>query len=186
MSSNSSGCRWSASMPAMPRRRWLARSTRPIVTTPSAWPSWCAWAGTARSRSRATAATMSGQCCGRVPCWCAAAATSRIKSAACLRFFGLRVGKTGRKGFARRVAELLEAQPELEALVGALLKVRETIVEQIATLDAGLLRIAKGSATIRRLMSVPGSVRSRRWHLHQRSTTPPGSERRPVSALTSG
>jgi transposase len=73
-----------------------------------------------------------------------------------LKIFGLRVGKTGRKGFTRRVAELLEAQPELEAVVGALLKVRETIVEQIATLDAGLLRIAKGSATIRRLMSVPG------------------------------
>jgi hypothetical protein len=36
------------------------------------------------------------------------------------------------------MAELLEKQPELEALVAALLKVRETIVEQIATLDAGL------------------------------------------------
>jgi transposase len=34
--------------------------------------------------------------------------------------------------------------------------VRETIVEQIATLDAGLQRIAKGGATIRRLMIVPG------------------------------
>jgi transposase len=54
------------------------------------------------------------------------------------------------------VAELLEAQPELETLVAALLKVRETIVEQIATLDAGLQRLAKGSATIRRLMTVPG------------------------------
>jgi transposase len=33
---------------------------------------------------------------------------------------------------------------------------REMIVEQIATLDAGLKRIAKGSVTIRRLMTVPG------------------------------
>jgi Transposase IS116/IS110/IS902 family len=73
-----------------------------------------------------------------------------------LKIFGLRLGKTGRKGFAKRMAELLEKQPELEALVAALLKVRETIVEQIATLDAGLQRIAKGSATIRRLMTVPG------------------------------
>jgi transposase len=32
-----------------------------------------------------------------------------------LKIFGLRLGKTGRKGFAKRVAELLEAQPELEA-----------------------------------------------------------------------
>jgi transposase len=55
-----------------------------------------------------------------------------------LKIFGLRVGKTGRKGFAKRVAEFLEAQPELGAVVGALLKVRETIVEQIASLDAGL------------------------------------------------
>src|ERR671918_313748 len=73
-----------------------------------------------------------------------------------LKIFGLRLGKTGRKGFAKRMAELLEKQPELEALVAALLKVRETIVEQIATLDAGLQRIAKGSATIRRLMTLPG------------------------------
>ena len=54
------------------------------------------------------------------------------------------------------MAELLEKQPELEAVVAALLKVRETIVEQIATLDAGLQRVAKGSFTIRRLMTVPG------------------------------
>jgi transposase len=73
-----------------------------------------------------------------------------------LKIFGLRLGKTGRKGFAKRVAELLENQPAVEALVAALLKVRQTIVEQIATLDADLRRIAKGSATVRRLTTVPG------------------------------
>jgi hypothetical protein len=43
------------------------------------------------------------------------------------------------------MAVLLEAQPELEALLAALLKVRETIVEQIASLDAGLQRVAKAA-----------------------------------------
>jgi hypothetical protein len=47
-------------------------------------------------------------------------------------------------------------QPELETLVTALLKVRATICTQIASLDEGLQRIANGSATVRRLMTVPG------------------------------
>ena len=56
----------------------------------------------------------------------------------------------------------------LEALVAALLKVRETIVEQIASLDAGLQRVAEGSITIRRLMTVPGIGKTGRKGLAKR------------------
>jgi hypothetical protein len=76
-----------------------------------------------------------------------------------LKIFGLRLGKTGRKGFAKRMAELLEKQPELEALVGALLKVRETIVEQIATLDAGSAGICISN---RQPLPVPQGIQRRR------------------------
>jgi hypothetical protein len=51
----------------------------------------------------------------------------------------------GSKGLRKAMAELLEKQPELEVLVAALLKVHDTIVEQIAMLDAGLQRIPKAA-----------------------------------------
>src|SRR5215211_5140528 len=65
-------------------------------------------------------------------------------------------GKGAGHRFAIRVRELLEGRPSLAAIVDPVLAAWQAVREQIAVLDRRLIRLAKGDATCRLLMTCPG------------------------------
>jgi transposase len=73
-----------------------------------------------------------------------------------LRGFGLKLGAVTRNGFERRVRELVTGQPTLERVMGPMLRAREALRAEYATLHRDLLRMVREDATCRRLMTVPG------------------------------
>jgi len=73
-----------------------------------------------------------------------------------LRTFGLVVGKGGGGKFDERVRELIAEDGALRTPIEALLCSWRQVCEQIGVLDRRLVAVAKRSATIRRLMTVPG------------------------------
>ena len=73
-----------------------------------------------------------------------------------LRNFGLKVGIVGKLGFAARVRELVENQPDLALIVEAMLKVRQVLRQQLDVLHTQLLAIVRGDEVCRRLMTMPG------------------------------
>ena len=73
-----------------------------------------------------------------------------------LRGFGLKVGKTTARNFARRVRELVEDRPTLIEAVQALLSARETLAREFAGLDRRVRQIARADRRTRLLMSAPG------------------------------
>jgi transposase len=73
-----------------------------------------------------------------------------------LRGFGLKVGEIGRAGFAGRVRELAAGQAMLERVVAPMLRVREVLAAELATLHRQLLAIVREHEVCRRLMTVPG------------------------------
>lgn len=73
-----------------------------------------------------------------------------------LKVFGLKVGKTTPRDFARRVRELVVERPSVAAVVEALLSVRAALLAAYDELHGRVLRAARGDAVCRRLMTVPG------------------------------
>lgn len=75
---------------------------------------------------------------------------------AILREGGLKLGTPGRARFAARVRELAGDDRAIMAIAAPLLKVLETMLEELARLTKQVLDIARKEAICRRLMSVPG------------------------------
>ncbi len=73
-----------------------------------------------------------------------------------LRGFGLKVGKIGRAGFAGRVRELAAGQAMLERVVEPMLRVREALATEFASLHRQVLALVREDEVCRRLMTVPG------------------------------
>jgi transposase len=73
-----------------------------------------------------------------------------------LRGFGLKVGEIGRAGFAGRVRELATGQAMLERVVEPMLRAREALATELATLHRQMLAIVREHEVCRRLMTVPG------------------------------
>lgn len=73
-----------------------------------------------------------------------------------LKNLGLVIGAAKFNVFAVRAGELIEDRPELIAVVGPMLKARESIERQIDDLDGKVLKLARHDAQVRRFMTVPG------------------------------
>lgn len=73
-----------------------------------------------------------------------------------LRNFGLKVGKTPRLQFEKRVRELLAHLPSLTIAVTPLLEIRAMLYQQYRNLHATVTRLANEDATCRLLMTAPG------------------------------
>jgi transposase len=73
-----------------------------------------------------------------------------------LKTFGLVIGACGRGQIGQRARALAKGRPEVDAVVSAMVVVRDSLVQQIAAFDRIIRRLAKGDDTSRRLMSVPG------------------------------
>ncbi len=73
-----------------------------------------------------------------------------------LRGFGLKVGPVGAAGFERRIRELVAGQATLERVMEPMLRARQALRAEYATLHRDLLRIVRTDDVCRRLMTVPG------------------------------
>src|SRR6187397_1181138 len=72
-----------------------------------------------------------------------------------LKNLGLVIGRSKFNVFTVRAEELIEGRAELIAVVGPMLKVRESIERQIDDLDRKVLKLARHDAQVRRFMTVP-------------------------------
>jgi transposase len=72
-----------------------------------------------------------------------------------LRGFGLKVGKTTARSFARRIAELVAGHPNLEALAAALLCVHAILLKEFNALEKRVRSMARCDAKARLLMTTP-------------------------------
>src|SRR5215212_2853522 len=73
-----------------------------------------------------------------------------------LRGFGLKMGPVGAAGFERRVRELMAGQATLERVMEPMLRARQALRVEYATLHRDLLRIVRMDDVCGRLMTVPG------------------------------
>lgn len=73
-----------------------------------------------------------------------------------LRGFGLKVGEVSKGKFAARVGELIDGQPMLEAVIGAMLTAREGLQTEFLRLHRQMLRIVRNDLVCRQLMTAPG------------------------------
>jgi transposase len=73
-----------------------------------------------------------------------------------LRGFGLKVGLTTKAGFARRIRELTEHHPVLEAIAKALLGVHEVLLKELNGFETQMRKLARGDSRVKLLMTVPG------------------------------
>lgn len=73
-----------------------------------------------------------------------------------LRGFGLKVGPTTPRRFARRIVELVTGQPTLEAVAAALLAVHETLRREFDGFERRVRSMARADDRVRLLMSTPG------------------------------
>jgi transposase len=72
-----------------------------------------------------------------------------------LRGFGLKVGKTTRMNFARRIKELVKGQPNLETIGEALLSVRAVLLGEFNAFEKQVRAMSRLTANARLLMSTP-------------------------------
>jgi transposase len=72
-----------------------------------------------------------------------------------LKNLGLVIGRAKMNTFSVRVSELIEDRLELAAVIEPLLKVREAIAQQIASLDRKVMQLARNDAQVWRFMTVP-------------------------------
>jgi transposase len=72
-----------------------------------------------------------------------------------LRGFGLKVGKTTPRSFAGRIQELVDGQPNLEAIGEALLSVRAVLQREFNAFERRVRAMARSNARTRLLMSTP-------------------------------
>jgi transposase len=73
-----------------------------------------------------------------------------------LRGFGLKVGPTTKASFARRIGELTERHPVLEAIAKALLALHEVLLREFNSFEKQVRQQARGDARVRLLMTAPG------------------------------
>ena len=73
-----------------------------------------------------------------------------------MRGFGLKMGPVSIGRFATRVRELAAGQPMLEQVTEAMLRAREVLRTEVATLHRQVLAIVRADGVCRRLMTVPG------------------------------
>jgi transposase len=73
-----------------------------------------------------------------------------------LRGFGLKVGKTTPRTFARRIRELVEGHPTLSMIAEALLSARATLVRELRSLEKRVRERARTDPRTRLLMTTPG------------------------------
>jgi transposase len=73
-----------------------------------------------------------------------------------LRGFGLKVGQIGKGRFAMRIRELAAGRPMLARVTEPMLRAREVLRAEYSALHRAMLAIARGDATCKRLMTVPG------------------------------
>jgi transposase len=73
-----------------------------------------------------------------------------------LRGFGLKVGKTTSKRFARRVMELVSGHPSLLAIAEALLAVHAILLREFNGFERRVRTMARQDVNTRLLMSIPG------------------------------
>jgi transposase len=72
-----------------------------------------------------------------------------------LRGFGLKVGKTTARNFAERIQELVEGNPNLEAIGQALLAVRGVLLREFNAFEKRVRAMSRCDARTRLLMSTP-------------------------------
>lgn len=72
-----------------------------------------------------------------------------------LRGFGLKVGKTTERTFARRIGELVAGHANLETIVQALLAVHAVLLREFKTFEKQVRTAARSNAQARLLMSTP-------------------------------
>jgi transposase len=73
-----------------------------------------------------------------------------------LRGFGLKVGEVRKGKFAERIRELAAGHEMLEAVTGAMLTARESLLAEFMKLHSRVLKIARDDAVCRKLMTMPG------------------------------
>lgn len=73
-----------------------------------------------------------------------------------LKTEGLVIGRAKEGVFSRRAQALLEARPDLAAIVTPLLESRASVRQQLATLERRVRQLANNTAVTRRFMSAPG------------------------------
>jgi transposase len=73
-----------------------------------------------------------------------------------LRGFGLKVGKTTRMNFARRIRELVKGHPNLKTIGEALLSVRAVLLGEFNAFEKRVRAMSHSNANARLLMSTPG------------------------------
>jgi transposase len=73
-----------------------------------------------------------------------------------LRNFGLKVGRTTGRTFAKRIQELVADHPTLQAIGDALLKVRAVLAHELAGFEKRVRSLARQDGRVRLLMSTPG------------------------------
>lgn len=73
-----------------------------------------------------------------------------------LKAFGFKIGHTTRLTFERRVLELVQGMPRLDAMTRPMLRVRAVLLTEIATLHRMLLKEVRHDPVCRRLMMIPG------------------------------
>ena len=73
-----------------------------------------------------------------------------------LRGFGLKMGQISQGRFAARVRELAAGQPMLESVTEAMLRAREVLRTEVATLHRQVLAIVRADEVCRRFMTAPG------------------------------
>jgi transposase len=72
-----------------------------------------------------------------------------------LRGFGLKVGATTERGYARRVEELVEGHPDLQVVAQAMLAVRAALMEQFKVLEKKVRETARSHPQAKLLMTTP-------------------------------
>jgi hypothetical protein len=73
-----------------------------------------------------------------------------------LRGFGLKVGRTTKAGFARRIMELTEHHPVLSAIAEALLAVHAVLLRELDGFESQVRKLVKSDSRVRLLMTAPG------------------------------
>ena len=73
-----------------------------------------------------------------------------------LRGFGLKVGRTTKVSFPRRIVELTEHHPALKAIAKALLAAHEVLLRELNGFEKQVRKLARGDARVRLAMTAPG------------------------------
>ena len=73
-----------------------------------------------------------------------------------LRGFGLKVGEVRKGKFAERIRELAAGHEMLEAVTGAMLTARESLLAEFMKLHSRVLKIARDDTVCRKLMTMLG------------------------------